>query len=130
MAENTVKNIRFKMRTKTAAEWAANDEVLLAKEVGYVSDNGYSYKVGDGSTKFSQLPFAIANSAYKLNTPVTITIGNITKSFDGSASITWSMEEITSIVAAANSTISQAGLSENVDDTNVLAAVKTKLGIA
>lgn len=122
---NTIKT-RFKMRVRTAAEWAANDEVLLEKEVGYVSDHGYTYKVGDGVSKFSELAYAVSNSAYKLNSPIDITIGNTTKSFDGSAPVSWSLDEI----GVAVGSINQAGMSEEIDDTAVVSAVKTKLGIA
>ncbi len=47
-------DIRVQVRRRTAAEWAANDEVLLAGEWGRVTDTG-ELKQGDGVTAFSAL---------------------------------------------------------------------------
>lgn len=53
--------VRYSMRTKTEAEWIASDEVLLDKEIGFVSDKNFIYKQGDGKSKWSELPYAYTN---------------------------------------------------------------------
>lgn len=53
--------VRYRMRAKTEAQWLASDEVLLDKEIGYVSDKNYIYKLGDGVSKWSQLKYGCTN---------------------------------------------------------------------
>ena len=53
-------NARVKNKRDTSANWTANDPVLLNGEVIIVDTaaGNVRYKVGDGSKKYSQLPFA------------------------------------------------------------------------
>lgn len=50
-------SVRLKSAVKTSAEWTSLNPVLLKGEVAYTSDYGYRYKVGDGSSKWSALPY-------------------------------------------------------------------------
>ena len=58
MAEKIL-NTRVQMRTDTAANWASIDPVLLQSEMILVQTaNGPTrFKIGDGVSKFSQLPY-------------------------------------------------------------------------
>ena len=56
MAKKIIK-ARLKQRTDTKANWAAQNPVLLAGELGIVSDDPNLYKVGDGTTAWNGLPF-------------------------------------------------------------------------
>ena len=47
----------MKQRRDTKANWAAQNPVLLAGELGIVSDDPNLYKVGDGTTAWNYLPF-------------------------------------------------------------------------
>ena len=47
----------MKQRRDTKANWAAQNPVLLAGELGLVSDDPNLYKVGDGTTAWNALPF-------------------------------------------------------------------------
>lgn len=49
-------------RYDTAANWTANNTVLLAGEMGVESDTR-KFKFGDGSTAWNSLPYATAASA-------------------------------------------------------------------
>lgn len=51
--------IRIQLRRDTAAAWALNNPVLLAGEIGVESDT-LKVKVGDGSTAWNALGYAIA----------------------------------------------------------------------
>lgn len=56
MSSNTLKT-RIRHAYKTEAEWTSSNPVLLEGEVGYV-ENG-RFKVGDGTSTWSELPYAI-----------------------------------------------------------------------
>ena len=47
---------RIKIRARTAAQWAALNEVLLARELGFETDTR-KYKLGDGVTRWNSLPY-------------------------------------------------------------------------
>lgn len=64
-------DIRVQVRRKTAAAWAASNEVLLNGEWGLETDTG-RVKLGDGVTGYNALP-------YKGETPG---IGTLTATFD------------------------------------------------
>ena len=53
-------NARFKNKRDTSANWTANDPVLLNGEIIIVdtASGEIRYKVGDGTKKYSQLPFS------------------------------------------------------------------------
>lgn len=55
MAENTI-NVKVKQRTDTESNWASKNPVLLDGEHGYVKGSG-KYKIGDGTKKWSELPY-------------------------------------------------------------------------
>lgn len=48
---------QMQQRRDTKANWAAKNPVLLAGELGIVSDDPNLYKVGDGATAWNALPF-------------------------------------------------------------------------
>ena len=56
MAKKIIK-AQMKQRRDTKANWAAQNPVLLAGELGIVSDDPNLYKVGDGTTAWNGLPF-------------------------------------------------------------------------
>lgn len=56
MAKKIIK-AQMKQRLDTKANWAAQNPVLLAGELGIVSDDPNLYKVGDGATAWNALPF-------------------------------------------------------------------------
>lgn len=58
MAENTVK-IRYRHAIKTEAEWTYLNPILLSGEVAYSSDKNGKYKIGNGTSTWNQLPYAI-----------------------------------------------------------------------
>lgn len=55
MATKTVK-VRLMLKTQTAAEWAAENPVLLKGEAGIESDTRH-WKTGDGATAWNDLPY-------------------------------------------------------------------------
>ena len=56
MAKKIIK-AQMKQRRDTKANWASTNPVLLAGELGIVSDDPNLYKVGDGATAWNSLPF-------------------------------------------------------------------------
>lgn len=58
MATNTLKT-RFKHAYKTESEWSSSNPVLYAGEVAYSSDKNNKYKIGNGTSTWSELPYAI-----------------------------------------------------------------------
>lgn len=54
---NKIIKAQMKQRRDTKANWAAQNPVLLAGELGIVSDDPNLYKVGDGATAWNALPF-------------------------------------------------------------------------
>ena len=56
---NRYYNARFTMGYKTEADWTTSDPVLLRGEVVYSVDQegNVKSKVGDGTKKWSELPF-------------------------------------------------------------------------
>lgn len=53
---DTVLNLRFACRRRTAASWASINEVLLLAEIGLERDTG-KFKFGDGVTAWNSLPY-------------------------------------------------------------------------
>ena len=62
MADKII-NVRIQQRYDTEANWKAKDPVLLKGEIVYTSDgtNMGKYKVGNGTSKWSALPYAKAD---------------------------------------------------------------------
>lgn len=54
---NKIIKAQMKQRRDTKANWAAQNPVLLAGELGIVSDDPNLYKVGDGTSAWNALPF-------------------------------------------------------------------------
>lgn len=52
---------RIRVRQDTADNWAKNDPILASGELGYVigATSGPNLKIGDGSVKWSQLPWLV-----------------------------------------------------------------------
>lgn len=71
MADNVLK-VRIKTRTDTEANWKSTNPVLLKGEVGITSDNK-RYKVGDGSTTWTNLAYATLSWDDITNKPSTFT---------------------------------------------------------
>lgn len=74
---------QIKTRRGTLAQWNSSNPTLGDGEVAYVSDNG-RFKVGDGSRRFSQLPYvtlpdATANAAGLLTSAQFVKLSNLTK---------------------------------------------------
>lgn len=102
MASNTIKT-RIQLKYDTESNW---DKSVLVSEGGekesgtsfvplkgeviiYATDESHPFsrfKVGDGSTNVVRLPFIGAGSAEKVNH--TLTFGNGTYVYDGSADVT------------------------------------------
>lgn len=55
MSENTLKT-RFRHASKTEAEWKSSNPVLLKGEMAYSSDK-HQWKTGDGTSKWTDLPY-------------------------------------------------------------------------
>lgn len=62
MADNIL-SVKIKQRYDTESNWSANNPVLLAGEAAYSSDRNGMYKIGDGTSTWSQLPYNNANAA-------------------------------------------------------------------
>lgn len=61
MSTNTLKT-RIRHAYKTEAEWTSSNPVLLAGEQAYNSDNN-KYKIGDGTSTWSQLSYVIPSKS-------------------------------------------------------------------
>jgi hypothetical protein len=62
-------NYRFKVRGRSAADWTAANEVLLAREMGVETDTG-KFKFGDGATAWNSLGYAGGLSASEIGVSV------------------------------------------------------------
>jgi len=60
---------RIKTRSATSAQWAAANPVLLAGEVAISTDKNNRYKVGNGSSRWSDLAYG----GYIVGTNLTLT---------------------------------------------------------
>lgn len=60
MAYKTI-NVRLKQRYDTEKNWSSKNPVLLAGEMAISSDKNGKYKVGNGSSKWSELSYAKSN---------------------------------------------------------------------
>ena len=66
MSETTL-NVRIQNRTDLEANWSYADPVLMKGEIAVSSDKGNLYKVGDGTSKWSELTYNSAVSADTAN---------------------------------------------------------------
>lgn len=68
MADNNI-NVRIKQKIDTESNWSKNNPVLLKGEKGLIEGTG-KYKIGDGTSKWSDLPIyegMTASDRSKLN---------------------------------------------------------------
>ena len=84
----------MQQRRDTAAQWAAKNPVLLDGELGVVTDNPNSYKIGDGVTAWNDLPLRGFD-------------GNIVQELGDSATAVMSQKAITEQVAEQNAKLAQ-----------------------
>lgn len=54
MADNTI-NVRIKQKIDTESNWSKNNPILLKGEKGLIEGTG-KYRIGDGTSKWSDLP--------------------------------------------------------------------------
>lgn len=85
---------QMKQRRDTAANWAANNPVLLEGELGLVLDHPNSYKVGDGSTPWNSLPLRGFD-------------GNIVQELGDSSTSVISQAGISGLIAEQNAKLAQ-----------------------
>lgn len=85
---------QMKQRRDTAANWAANNPVLLEGELGLVLDHPNSYKVGDGSTPWNNLPLRGFD-------------GNIVQELGDSSTSVISQAGISGLIAEQNAKLAQ-----------------------
>ena len=72
MSSNLI-NVRLKHAVATEAEWAAADPIPQTGELIYSSDKNYAYKIGNGTSKWSELPYfchLLNTDAGDENTPI------------------------------------------------------------
>lgn len=98
MAEKELK-VRLLNACKTESAWAASNPILKLGEVAYSSDKNYQFKVGNNSSKWSDLPYnksaAVSPLSIKLNASAAV-------DYDGSTAKTISITAA-SIGASASS---------------------------
>lgn len=85
---------QMQQRRDTAAQWAAKNPVLLDGELGVVTDNPNSYKIGDGVTAWNDLPLRGFD-------------GNIVQELGDSATSVMSQKAISEHVAEQNAKLAQ-----------------------
>lgn len=85
---------QMQQRRDTAAQWAAKNPVLLDGELGVVTDNPNSYKIGDGVTAWNDLPLRGFD-------------GNIVQTLGNSATAVMSQKAITEQVAEQNAKLAR-----------------------
>lgn len=99
---------QMQQRRDTAAQWAAKNPVLLDGELGVVTDNPNSYKIGDGVTAWNDLPLRGFD-------------GNIVQELGDSATAVMSQKAITEQVAEQNAKLAQLdqewqGVKDSIQD--------------
>lgn len=94
---------QMQQRRDTAAQWAAKNPVLLDGELGLVTDNPNSYKMGDGVTAWNDLPLRGFD-------------GNIVQELGDSATAVMSQKAITELVAAKLAQLDQEW--QSIKDAN------------
>lgn len=89
MSENNTLKTRIVIRNDTVANWVANDPVLLKGELGIETDTN-RFKIGDGTKKFSELPYSpeLDASAVTLTKDITATYAFGKYSPDTTGSVT------------------------------------------
>lgn len=72
MADNTL-DVRIKQKYDTEANWSTKNPVLLKGEAAYSSDKDNMYKVGNGTSTWSQLSYSKADPTTHTHTKSQIT---------------------------------------------------------
>ena len=102
--------IRFAKVVSNLPQQLEPDTIYLVR-----TGNGFNLYCTDTTGSIAYL-IGNAGTATKLQTPRTITIGNTSKSFDGSANVSWSLNEIGAAAATHNHTIANVtGLQAQLD---------------
>ena len=83
---SVLNNIKCYNRSDSLENWVTNNPVLGIGEFAVVSNSKYLFKIGNGTSNFSELPFPVSEKATRLETPRKI--GNA--SFDGTSDISLS----------------------------------------
>ncbi len=74
--------VPWRQKKATLAEWTSLDPILASGEIGFVTDDGGYFKIGDGSTAFSSLADSrIYYSKSKVNTMVGEAVSLSTSAF-------------------------------------------------
>lgn len=111
MAKKIIK-AQMQQRRDTTAQWAAKNPVLLDGELGLVTDNPNSYKVGDGVTAWNDLPLRGFD-------------GNIVQELGNSATSVMSQKAITEQVAEQNEKLAQLDQEwQEIKDANFVVNVE------
>lgn len=92
---------QMKQRRDTKANWAAQNPVLLAGELGIVSDDPNLYKVGDGATAWNALPFRGFN-------------GTVSQTTGTSANAVMSQKAVTEIFTQLSRSVNQCYMAGSV----------------
>lgn len=103
---------QMQQRRDTAAQWAAKNPVLLDGELGVVTDNPNSYKIGDGVTAWNDLPLRGFD-------------GNIVQELGDSATSVMSQKAISEHVAKQNAKLAQLDQEwQEIKDANFVVNVE------
>lgn len=107
--------VQIQLRRDTSAAWTTNDPVLLAAEFGVETDTG-KFKIGDGSTVWSSLPYA-ADTPSEVATAVSLAVSDLVDAAPGA------LDTLNELAAAlnddadfANTVASQLALKANSAD--------------
>jgi len=83
MADNVI-DVRLQSAYKTAAVWSTSNPVLKLGEVGYESDTGGLFKIGNGTSTWNQLPYSnhrpLTNNDFDTANISTADVGCVTAS--------------------------------------------------
>ena len=84
-------NARVQNKRDTSANWTANDPVLLDGEIIIVDTAAgeIRYKVGDGTKKYSQLPFTDEAMLTLISSKADAVPYSLVKNADNSLSLVW-----------------------------------------
>ena len=84
-------NARVKNKRDTSANWTTNDPVLLNGEIIIVdtASGEVRYKVGDGTKKYSQLPFTDEAMLTLISSKADAVPYSLVKNADNSLSLVW-----------------------------------------
>ena len=123
--------VRYSMRTKTEAEWLASDEVLLNKEIGFVSDKNYIYKQGDGVSKWSELSYAYTN--VNIADPIKIRSADSISLYGNSDTANLVISDNSTVITSSGTSavsrleVSEAGISISSESTDKNEVAKRKI---